>query len=237
MRRLGILGVLALVSLALPAPAAAGRPNIYHSISVTMASAHFSSTDGCEQTDAWISAVDGRWASMGGGGVDTAGDLALSVRVVDVCTSEAIGPMAGGGSGAVLYDGFGRIHVPLASSSRLDWAATAGEIELVDQVDGDVIQASLAITWTGGPLSHDTSRNNHGKCTGGECARWMDDFEVLVNTHDNNLMREASATIELVVGGNSIRMEPSSEAIVERVKSACMEIPKGGFDGDADYCF
>jgi hypothetical protein len=236
MKRLAILGVLAAALLAAPAPALAGRPNIYHSISVTMASAYFTVTEGCVQTEAWISATDGRWASQGGG-VDTAGDLALSVRVVDTCASAGIRPMAGGGAGTVLYDGFGRIDVPLASSPRLEWASTAGSIELVDQLDGGITQASVAITWTGGPLSHDTTRNNHSKCADGECARWMPDFDVLVNTHDNNLRREATATIELVVGGNSILMEPSSDAVVERVKSACMEIPKGTFAGDSDYCF
>jgi hypothetical protein len=239
MKRFAILGFLAVVLLAIPAPAVAAPPDMYHSIKVTMASAYFARQDDCIQTEVWISAVDGQWASQGGG-VTTAGDLAISLRVVDTCdTGEegAIVPMAGGAGGTVLYDGMGRAPVALGSTPRIDAAWSSATVEMEDQLTGETMPVYAAVSWTGGDLSHETTPNNHGKCAGGECLPWMADFEVIVNTHDNNLRRDAIATIELIVDGVPIAFEPSADASIDQVKSSCMEIPKGTFSGDSDYCF
>jgi hypothetical protein len=239
MRRFAILGIFAAVLLALPAPALAAPPNIYHSIKVTMASAYFARQDDCIKTEVWISAVDGKWASQGGG-VTTSGELAVSLRVVDTCASTEVGgikPMAGGEGGTVLYDGIGRAPVVLGSTPRIDAAWSSATVEMVDQLNGDTTPVRAEVSWTGGELSHETTPNNHGKCAGGECLPWMADFEVIANTHDNNLRRDAVAAIELIVDGVAIAFEPSAEASIEQVKSSCMEIPKGTFSGDTDYCF
>ncbi|HEX7171489.1 MAG TPA: hypothetical protein VF365_02655 [Candidatus Limnocylindria bacterium] len=239
MKRFAILGIIAAVWLAVPASAFAAPPNIHHSIKVTMASAYFVRQDDCIKTEAWISAVDGQWASQGGG-VTTSGDLAVSLRVVDTCDSTAAGgirPMAGGEGGTVLYDGLGRAPVPLQSSPRIDAAWSSAMVEMVDQLNGGTTPVWASVSWTGGDLSHETTPNNHGKCAGGECLPWMEDFDVVVNTHDNNLRRDAVATIELIVDGMPIAFEPSAEGSIEQVKSSCMEIPKGTFSGDSDYCF
>jgi hypothetical protein len=239
MKRFARAGFVAAVLLAGPSITTAGTPNIYHSITVTMASAYFVSQDDCLSTEVWISATDGQWASQGGG-VTTGGDLAVSVRVVDTCAvaGSAIGPMAGGGGeGVLLYDGFGRIAVPLGWSPRIASAWTEGSVELTDQLAGGTSRAWVSVTWSGGPLTHETTPNNHGQCAAGECLPWMRDFEVLVNTHDNNLHRDATATIELTIDGAPVAFDPSSAAVIEQVKSACMEIPTGTFSGDTDYCF
>jgi hypothetical protein len=240
MKRFAILGIFAAMFLAVPATAIAAPPNIYHSIKVTMASAYFVRQDDCMQTEVWISAVDGKWASQGGG-VTTSGDLAVSLRVVDTCEPtdvSAIVPMAGGGGGGtVLYDGMGRAPVALGSTPRIDAAWSSATVEMEDQLTGETMPVYAAVSWTGGDLSHETTPNNHGKCAGGECLPWMADFEVIVNTHDNNLRRDAVATIELIVDGTSIAFEPSADASIEQVKSSCMEIPAGTFSGEADYCF
>lgn len=239
MKRFAILGILA-VALAIPAQAVAAPPNIYHSIKVTMASAYFVRQDDCIKTEVWISAVDGKWAAPGLGGVTTSGDLAVSLRVSDTCESgetDAIVPMAGGGGGTLLYDGFGRAPMPLGWTPRIDAAWSSATVEMEDQLTGATVPVSASVAWAGGALSHDTTPNNHGKCAGGECLPWMSDFEVVVNTHDNNLRRDAVATIELIVDGVPIGFGPSADASIEQVKSACMEIPKGTFSGEADYCF
>lgn len=239
MKRFAILGIFAAALLVIPATAVAGPPNIYHSIKVTMASAYFVRQDECIKTEVWISAVDGQWASQGGG-VTTSGDLAVSLRVVDTCeTAESSGirPMAGGGGGTVLYDGFGRAPVALGSTPRIDAARSSATVQMEDQLTGQTTPAWAAVRWNGGELSHETTPNNHGTCAGGECLRRMADFEVVVNTHDNNLRRDAVATIELIVDGVPIAFEPSADASIEQVKSSCMEIPVGTFSGDSDYCF
>lgn len=239
MKRFAILGIFAAVLLAVPAPALAAPPNIHHSIKVTMATAYFVRQDDCIKTEVWISAVDGKWASQGGG-VTTGGDLAVSLRVVDTCEPTdvtGIRPMAGGEGGTLLYDGIGRAPVALGSTPRIDAAWSSASVEMVDQLNGGTMPVWAAVSWTGGELSHETTPNNHGKCAGGECLPWMSDFEVVVNTHDNNLFRDAVATIELIVDGVPIAFEPSAEASIEQVKSSCMEIPKGTFSGDTDYCF
>jgi len=239
MKRFAILGIFAAVLLAMPAPALAAPPNIYHSIKVTTASAYFVSQDDCIKTEVWISALDGQWASQGGG-VTTSGDLAVSLRVVDTCDSSEVSrimPMAGGEGGTVLYEGLGRAPVALQSTPRIDRAWSSAMVEMVDQSTGETIPVWAAVSWTGGDLSHETTPNNHGKCAGGECLPWMADFEVIVNTHDNNLHRDAVATIELIVDGVPMAFEPSADASIEQVKSSCMEIPKGTFSGDSDYCF
>jgi hypothetical protein len=238
MKRILCAAAVGAVLLAIPMTAVAGTPNIYHSTKVTSASAYFVEQDACLKTEVWISSTDGKWASQGGG-VTTGGDFAVSLRIVDTCAAapDAIGPMAGGAGGTLLYDGFGRTPVALGWSPRIRSAWVAGTVELEDQIAGGTSTATVSVAWTGGPLSHETTRNNHGKCAGGECLRRMPGFEVVVNTHDNNLHRDATATIQMSIDGVPIRFDPSSEAAIEQVKSACMEIPKGRFSGDTDYCF
>jgi hypothetical protein len=239
MHRLFAAVLAAIALLTAPAAVAAGAPNIYHSIKVTMASAAFVRAEGCLETQAWISATDGQWAAQGGG-VTKAGDLAVSLRIVDTCApldlGAGVGPMAGGG-GAILYDGFGRTPVPLGWSPRIASAWTGGTVTLVDQLSGATSVASVDVAWSGGPLSHETTANNHGKCAAGECLPQLPDFEVIVNTHDNNLRRAATATVEITMDGEPIAFEPSADAVIEQVKSACMEVPRGTFEGDTDYCF
>lgn len=208
---------LALMSL-LAAPAAAAKPNIYHTISSTHGSAVISQAEGCVLTEVFVSSSVAMYAAQPGP-VNKQGLTSAFVRVSDTCaTPEGVQPAAGGGE-AVLFSANGQSSTPLVVDPRLTKASVSDVLTGTDD-DGNQVTITLNTTWTGiGPLEHTTTHNSGH----------FEDGNVAAN--DNNLRRAAVAEVSVRVVGDGTDLSVNGtdgQAVMERVKSMCIEVPRPG---------
>ncbi|TPV48619.1 hypothetical protein FJ661_18365 [Pseudarthrobacter phenanthrenivorans] len=218
MKRL-LMGLCTAAMVGLPAtPAGAAPPNIYHTISNTHGFAHVVNTTGCEQTEVFVSSMAAMYAAQPGP-VNKQGLTAVSVRITDICAQPAgdIGAAAAGG--VVLFQADGQNLTPLLADPRLTTASITTEMPGTDG-SGNAVTISLAATWTGkGPLEHSTV-HNHVHYPG----------EGNVSATDNNLSRAATASVSVAVDGLAISGTDSSEALLTRTKSRCIEVARPGVE-------
>jgi hypothetical protein len=211
--------------LVMPAVALGSTPAIYHTIGSKFAGAQFSTMlDDCRAAAVWISSSDAKYAPQPGegGGVNKQGLTAVSVVVQDTCQ-----PPVGKGY-PVLFDGFVMTFDPLQSTARLESAWLNLDLVLADSVSGADVPVSVSITWLAtGPAHPDTVPNNHSHFP----------FAGNVNTHDNTFMRPAVAFGSVTVDGVNLAPNPDENAVLQSVKSACMEIGFPHYDGETLWCF
>jgi hypothetical protein len=212
-------------ALSMPVVALGSTPAIYHTISSNFAGAQFSTMlDDCLSVAAWVSSTDAKYAPQPGvgGGVNRQGLTAVEVIIQDTCQ-----PPVGKGY-PVLFDGFVMTFDPLQSSARLDTARLDLDLTLVDAVSGADVPVSVDLTWQAtGPAHPETTPNNHSHFP----------FEGNVNTHDNNFLRPAVAFGSVIVDGVNLAAAPDESAMLQSVKSACMEIGFPHWQGDTLWCF
>ncbi|HJW01389.1 MAG TPA: hypothetical protein VJ617_20045 [Arthrobacter sp.] len=209
MKRLLIgLSTAALVALG-TAPAGAA-PNIYHTISSTHGSAAVAETVGCERTEIFVSSMVGMFAAQPGP-VNKQGLTAVFVRISDVCAAP--------GRGVVLFQADGQNFAPLEAEPRLTSASISTSLAGTDGA-GNPVTISLSASWTGtGPLEHDTVHTHENFPGVGN-----------VNSTDNNLRRAATATVSVTVNGLTAA-GTDSNAVLEQVKSRCIEVARPGVEG------
>jgi hypothetical protein len=225
MSRLAVV-VLVIVPVLVLAPplAAAGQSRSYHTIVSVHGFASVTQDDGCLRTEVYVSSSDARYAAQPGP-VTTQGLTALAVRVIDTC---ARARAAAGGDGLVLFDGMGMVlETPLQARPQLGRASVTAAIPLDDDVSGRTVGADLRVRWAGaGPLSHDTGHSHVRFPLAG-----------IVNGHGNTWQRPATAEVTVDVDGVVSLTATASDAVLERVRSGCLEIRWPHYTGDSNWCF
>ena len=220
-----ILPALAVVTmLALPAAASAATPAIYHTIDGRFASAYFTSLDGCLQTDVWVSTSAATYAPQPGirDAVNKQGRTSVEIFVYDTCQ-----PMDGKHY-PIVADWFAQGSDRLVAESRMRSAHLAANLKMTDSVSGDSAVVPIDLLWQATAVAHsDTVPNNHVRFPG----------EGIVNTHDNNINLSAVASGTVLLGGVNVSADPDPSAILEQIRSACMEIGYPHWDGDTLFCF
>ncbi|WP_115790516.1 hypothetical protein [Arthrobacter silvisoli] len=213
MKRLAAI-LAALVLLPLTAPPAGAQPNIYHTIYNSHGSANLDQTNGCERVEIFLSSSVAAFASQPGP-VNKQGLTGVFVRVSDACAGIAAAAAPGG---SVLFQADGQNFAPLVTDPRLESASIATELAGTDG-DGNPVTIRVAASWTGvGPLEHSTvNTHDHFPDVGN------------VSATDNNLRRAAVATLHVEAGPYSIS-GTDSNAVLERVKSRCVEVARPGVE-------
>ncbi|MGW9412436.1 hypothetical protein [Arthrobacter cupressi] len=211
-RHAAILAALALLTLT--APPAGAQPNIYHTIYSSHGSANVDRTDGCERVEIFLSSSVAAFASQPGP-VNKQGLTGVFLRISDVCAGLAAAAAPGG---SVLFQADGQSLAPLTIDPRLETASIDAELPGTDG-DGNPVTIRVSASWTGvGPLEHSTV-NSHELFPGvGN-----------VSATDNNLRRAAVATVSVAAGPYSVSgTDPN--AVLERVKSRCVEVARPGVE-------
>jgi hypothetical protein len=211
-RRLATVVAVALVVPLLGiAPASAGPPRIYHTISADLGYAVADQTVGCTRTVAFVSSTVAMYAAQPGP-VNKQGLTAVLVQVFDVC-----GTGAAAVGGTLLAEYGGQVSVPLQSDPRLRQASVSARIP---DDDRPAISIVVSVVWAGsGPLEHVTS-HIHNLFPG----------EGVVSSTDNGLRRLAEATVSVRVAGQVDLSAPAGEAVLERTKFRCLENPRPGVE-------
>jgi hypothetical protein len=216
MRPYAQLGFIVVLIGALPATAAASVPtDQYQVISARSADAAFSSLEGCIETDLFVSSSD---ATYGGrpGSVNKQGLTSVFLGRYDTCQ-----PMVGKHFPAV-FEGIAQTFDPLVSTSRLDRASISASMPMTDDVSGAIVSLQVDASWElVGTLQHDTS-HSHVRLPG----------DGIVNSHENDLLGGAVAAGSVLVGGETIVLEPSLDAHLQLIKAGCQKIvsPHQQFD-------
>lgn len=214
---------LALLPL-VAAPAAAARPNIYHTITSTHAGATIiiiSDDDVCEQTEVYLSSSDAMYAAQPGP-VNKQGLTGVLVQVVDTCATppEEPGEVTPAAAGGILYRAEAQSETRLVADPRLNEASVSDVMTGTDDEENEVT-IQLDAVWTGtGPLEHSTPRNiNHYP-------------EGNVIATENNLYRAAVAQVSVSV---ELEGEPvlsvvgtDQNATLQKLKGKCIEVPRPG---------
>ncbi len=209
-----LLGVALLPLAAGPAQAA---PNIYHTITSTHANATLTQLNGCILSEVFVSSSVAKYASQPGP-VNKQGLTGVIVRVSDVCTGTPAAAAAPGG-GNVLFQADGRSNAALTVDQRLTKASVKTSLAGEDG-NGNPVTIELDASWIGtGVLDH-TTLSSHENIPG----------VGIVNATDNNLRRPAEATVSVSVDGRTITGTDSG-AVLEQVKSRCIEVAHPGVQG------
>lgn len=209
MKRLLIGLSLAAAMMAVTAAPAGAAPNIYHTISTTHGSATVVETIGCQQTEIFVSSRVAKYAAQPGP-VNKQGLTAVFVRVTDLCAAP---------DGVVLFRANGQNLAPLVVDPRMTTASITTDIPGTDG-NGNPVTITLSASWTGtGPLQHDTV-HTHQNFPG----------EGNVNSTANNLRRAATASASVTVDG-LVAAGTDSNALLEQVKSRCIEVARPGVEG------
>jgi hypothetical protein len=201
-------------------PAGAAQPRIYHTIGSTSASASTTTMQGCELTEVFASSSTAMYAAQPGP-VNKQGLTSVLVRVSDTCAQSPMDVHAaagGGGGGVVLFEAEAQSGAPLVVDPRLTHASVTSDLPGTDS-QGNPVTVHLVATWTGtGPLEHTTVVNSNHDADGN------------VSATDNNLRRDASAELSVMVGDRSAA-GPATDGVIEQTRSRCVEVPKPGVEG------
>ncbi|MBA2695607.1 MAG: hypothetical protein H0U62_07135 [Actinobacteria bacterium] len=229
------LATLSAVALlpGLAVTAYAAPPRMYHSINVENASMSFVRTEGCLQAEVFIAGSHGHWAGRGGPAVKQEGPSSVFLRVSDICAAEGEdGPngrfaAAAGGGGNTVYTAEGQAMIGLDTDARLTHASLAGDFPGEDG-EGNPVVISVYAEWEGtGGLSHETSHSNVQLPPLGN-----------VNSADNLWHRDATGIGSVSVAEYQVSGE-DPDAVIQRVKAHCIEIPTGPEDPAEEFypCF
>ncbi|MDT0164056.1 hypothetical protein Q9R32_00630 [Actinotalea sp. AC32] len=218
----------AAMALACAAPAQASPPGsgdehgprMYHTIASTHASAVAQVVEGCERTDVFVSSAVGHYAAQPGPATKQ-GLTGVLVRVVDVCAAAGDVAAAAAGGEVVLAEYDGQVKVPLEVDPRLTAASVTATIPEADEPD---VTIALAVRWTGtGELEHSTG-HSHVLIPGAG----------VVSSTANDLRRVADAVVTVEVTGPAgtllVSDEPADDALLERTRSHCIEVPRPGVE-------
>jgi len=220
-----LLSALAAVTLlTLPATASAATPAIYHTIGGQFASAHFTSLDGCRQTDVWVASSAATYAPQPGvvDALNKQGLTSVQIFVYDTCL-----PLDGKHY-PIVADWFAQSSDRLVAESRMRSAHLSATLAMTDSVSGESADVPIDLVWQATAAAHpDTVRNNHLRFAG----------EGIVNTHDNNINLSAVASGAVVLNGVNLSPDPDPSAALEQIRSACMEVGYPHWEGDTLFCF
>ncbi|MHC6591650.1 hypothetical protein [Arthrobacter sp. C152] len=139
-------GLCMAAAISLAAAPAGAAPNI-HPIVSTHGAATVVTTEGCRQTEIFVSSSLAMYADQPDP-VGRQGSTAVAVRVTDTCSQPA-------GGGTVLYEADARNFAPLVADPGLASASVTTDLPGTDGA-GNPVTVSLEATWAGtGPLFHD----------------------------------------------------------------------------------
>lgn len=222
MKRL-LTGLCTAAAIALAAAPAGAAPNIYHTIVSTHGAATVVNTEGCRQTEIFVSSSAAMYADQPGP-VNKQGLTAVFIRVTDICARPAGGVAAAAGGGTVLYEADARNFAPLVADPQLTTASVTTDLPGTDGA-GNPVTVSLSANWSGtGPLFHETSEIHHNYPAEGA-----------VSSTDNITRMGATAHVSVMVG-TLAASGTDSNAILEQVKSRCIEVARPGVE-DFFPCF
>jgi len=217
MRRLiAVAGALALLTALVPAAASAHVPeNQYQVISARNAYAAFFMTDGCYETQVWVSSTD---AKFGGrpGRVNKQGLTSLSVIVYDTCQPTA------GKHPPVVFEASGQDFTKLGTTPRMSRAWVSTSYGTTDEATGQPVSLAFDMAWQlDGELSHDTSHIHVPPSDQG-----------VANSHENDLRGNAIAWGSVTINGVTMELPTTSDAGLELIKGGCQVIVRPGQPSD-----
>jgi len=222
-RRFGPVVALALAAL-VPATASASTPAIYHTINGAFASAFFTATDGCYQTEVWVSTSVAKYAPQPGvpDQLNKQGLTSISILVYDTCQPPV------GKHFPLVADWWAQTTDRLVVEPRLRSAHLDVVLPMDDAASAGTASVPVHLEWRATARAHpDTVRNNHVRFAG----------EGIVNTHDNNIVLPAVAWGSITLNGMNVARGVDEGASLQQVKSACMEIRYPHWAGETYYCF
>ena len=225
-RRLPILS--ALLAAAIPMSAVAAVPEYQRVITSRHADVALASLDGCILTEIFVSGMDGVFGGRPGP-INRQGLTGVGVRQHDICGGAAsmggIGVhAAGGGGGAVVFDGLGQTLDPLASTVHFDRAWLRAEVPMVNEAPGggEEVVVAIDLTWTlVGELVRDTG-HLHVPVPG----------EGNVNSHQNTLMGDAVVSGTVSIDGIAYAFSDVEGAHLSQVKYGCQVVAHPGGEPD-----
>lgn len=198
------------------------RPQIYHTIFSSFAGASFTVQEDCLSQQVYVSSARGQYAAQPGP-VGKQARTAILFIVTDECANARA---AAGGGGTVLLDAMGEVAVAPRLAPRLRSATLEATVPLVDEVSGSTFMADIRVTWTAiGPMDHDTGHVNVLFPEAGS-----------VHSTANDKRREATATISMTSGDFALDATTDA-AVLELIKSRCMEVVWPKYEGDSNWCF
>ncbi len=217
MRRLiAVAGALALLTALVPSAASAHVPeNQYQVISARNAYAAFFMTDGCYETQVWVSSTD---AKFGGrpGRVNKQGLTSLAVIVYDACQPNV------GKHPPVVFEALGQDLTPLGTTPRMSRAWVSASYETVNEATGEPVSLAFDLAWQlDGELSHDTSHIHVPPSDQG-----------VANSHENDLRGNAVAWGSVTIDGQTVELAPTYDAGLELIKGGCQVIVRPGLPSD-----
>ena len=229
MRRLITLLAVVTTLVAIPATAIAAVPDYQRVITSRHADAALASLDGCVLTEVFVSGMDGVFGGRPGP-INRQGLTGIGVRQRDLCAAAAsMGSIgiyaAGGGGGALVFDGLGQTLDPLGSNVHLDRAWLRADVPMVNEAPGggETVAVSVNLTWTlVGELARDTG-HLHVRVPG----------EGVVNSHQNTLMGDATVSGTVRIGDATYTFDGVEGAHLQQVKYGCQVIPHPGI-GEPD---
>jgi hypothetical protein len=217
MRRIvAAAGTLALLAALLPAVASAHVPESqYRVIAARNAYAAVFMTNGCYETQVWVSSSDGTYGGRPGP-VSKQGLTSVDVIVYDTC-QPAVGKHP-----PVVFEAFGQDLTALGTTPRMTRAWVSASYETTDEVSGEPVSLEVSIAWQlDGELSHDTSHIHVPPSDQG-----------VANSHENDLRGAAIAWGTLSVDGQVMELMPTTEAGLELIKGGCQVIVRPGQPSD-----
>jgi hypothetical protein len=216
-----LAGVLAAGFSGVAGPVQA-RPQIYHTIFSSFAGASFAVQEDCLSQQVYVSAARGQYAAQPGP-VGKQARTSILFIVTDECTTARA---AAGGGGTVLLEAMGEVAVAPRLAPRLGSATLEATVPLVDEVSGSTFMADIRITWVAtGPMDHDTGHVSVQFPKAGS-----------VHSTANDKRREATATISMSSGAFAFEAT-TDQAVLELIKSRCMEVVWPKYGGESTWCF
>lgn len=218
------LSLLAAVFLVVAAPAAtsAAVPDYQRVIVSRHADAALASLDGCVLTEVFVSGMDGTFGGRPGP-INRQGLTGVGIRQSDICAGAAsmggIGVYAaGGGGGALLFDGLGQTLDPLGSDVHLTRAWLRASVPVVNEasLDGEEVIVTIDLTWSlVGRLDRDTG-HLHVREPG----------EGNVVSHQNTLMGDATVSGTVTIGGQAFAFDAVEGGHLQQVKYGCQVVAR-----------
>lgn len=198
-----------------PDPAGAAVPEYQRVIKARSAAptAALVAVQGCIRTEIWAASSDNVFGGRPGR-VAKQGLTSVVVTQYDDCIVPGSAKAGGGGSGVVVFDGFGQTLDRLRSAPRFDRAWVDVTLPVVDDISGRSVLVRLALTWTptgafDRDLSHTHVRVPH---------------EGIVNSHTQTLTSAAVISGSVWMGADRLTFEPTEGAVLSQLKYGCQVI-------------
>jgi len=223
-RRTRILAFLTVPVLMLGLTAGVASASVIEDLARVIRSRHAGATfvqvDGCRQVEVFLSAMDGKFGTRGGG-VNKQGLVGVFYAERDICGEP--GPKGF----PITYSADGMSLDRLGSTPRFGDAWVRATIPSLDS-DGNEVSIGLDVRWSllGAFERSRVAGNAWFPATGQRGAR--------VHTFSHGLRADATAWGTVSLDGRAIGLAPISDASLEQVRYFCQVIqhPHGGFDVD-----